>query len=417
MRYETGAHKLIHVSRHCTQFHVRHIRRQFISFLLCLRGQQHNISSAQRRISNIVEFIQRYIRKHTNINSILHIDSATNATGHIHMINHRHIKIQGTKHRADCWENCSLCTDKIVNIYFRNLYILHGTCLFFKGNHIASHSILIVANAFSFSYKFSFRVYDATHIELTDDINNPWTTQTNRLRSWFSYNLVSGLHGLFVDSTSLNCSICCPHSTANISTLKCRACWTGTTHHKVRVSKYKLSIRSQIYKKWKLGFIPNHTDQSTGSDISAHITSDIRRYDYMCIRVNRNPHIWSKQWICLEKCWYVWFHAQRIRVNARKQMIHRTISCYTHTINGVSGYTCLFAHFLNHRIDCIVDNCPLESIRAAWLLLLDDTIDNISPIANLSVSSRCLSQNLSIFHIDNQRWNCRGTNINRQTTD
>ena len=61
MRYETGAHKLIHVSRHCTQFHVRHIRRQFISFLLCLRGQQHNIDVYKRQGSPLTSRIRRWI--------------------------------------------------------------------------------------------------------------------------------------------------------------------------------------------------------------------------------------------------------------------------------------------------------------------------------------------------------------------
>ena len=72
-----------------------------------------------------MEFIQRYIREHSDIDCILHVDSTSDTTGNVNVVNHGYIKIKRRQHRADCGENSSFCTDEVVDINFCDLNILH----------------------------------------------------------------------------------------------------------------------------------------------------------------------------------------------------------------------------------------------------------------------------------------------------
>ena len=81
------------------------------------------------------------------------------------------------------------------------------------------------------------------------------------------------------------------HSARDARALKCRAGRACTAHHKVRISKYKFSVGTKVYEQREFWSVPDHAHQSTCSDISAHIASDIRSNDDVSVFINFNVHI------------------------------------------------------------------------------------------------------------------------------
>ena len=65
-----------------------------VYLLLSLIGQQHDIGARQRRVSDIMELLDRNIREHADINCILHINATSDSSGHIYVVNHIYCKIQ-----------------------------------------------------------------------------------------------------------------------------------------------------------------------------------------------------------------------------------------------------------------------------------------------------------------------------------
>ena len=91
---------------------------------LCLIRKHDGIGSGERGIANISKHIQRNIREHADIDCILHIDAASDTSGHINAVDHGNIEIHGSQHGVDGGENRTLGTDKVVNIHLGNLHIL-----------------------------------------------------------------------------------------------------------------------------------------------------------------------------------------------------------------------------------------------------------------------------------------------------
>ena len=137
----------------------------------------------------------------------------------------------------------------------------------------------------------------------------------------------------------------------------------------------------------------------------------------MCIRIDLNSHIRCKQRICFEKCRNIRFHTKRIRINSCKQMIHGRVGSNTHPVDLLLREVNAPAHLMDHRIDGLFDHSILQFFLSARLLSLNDTVDNIRTKTDLSISGRTLGQDLSCFHIDQNRRNCCGTNINSKSAD
>ena len=149
-------------------------------------------------------------------------------------------------------------------------------------------------DSLSFADKFTLRIDNSADIKFTDHIDDTGTTQTYRFGSRITYDLVGRLHSLFVNGTCFDGSICGTHTTANVTTLKGRTCGTCATHHKIWVSKYKLSVCTKVDKQWKLRSVPDLADHCSGCDIATYIASDIRRHNNMRVFIDINPHIRSK---------------------------------------------------------------------------------------------------------------------------
>ena len=179
---------------------------------------------------------------------ICHIDSTSDSTGNIYIVNHGNVKIKRIQHGTDGRENSTFGTDKVVNINLCDLNILHRACILFKCDHIASHSVFIVTDSLPLTDKFTLRVDDSAHKKLADHINDSGTTKSNRLGSRFSNYFISWFHSLLINGTSFNSSISCTHTTADITTLESRTSGTCTAHHKIRVAKYQLTVSSKIDK-------------------------------------------------------------------------------------------------------------------------------------------------------------------------
>ena len=235
--------------------------------------------------------------------------------------------------------------------------------------------------------------------------------------SRISYDRKGRFHSFFIDSTCLDCPICCTHTTADISTLEGRTSRTCTTHHEIRVTKYQFTIGSKVDKQGKFRFIPQHADQCTRSDISTHITSDIRSYNYVCIRIHCQTKVRCIQRICLIECRYIRFHTNRICIHSGKQMIHSCISGNTHTVDLFIREFCRTTHLLNQRIDCFINNRFLQTASSARFCRFDDSVDNICSITDLTISWRCFPKDITTYHIDQQCGYCCSTDINSKSAD
>ena len=83
-----------------------------------------------------------------------------------------------------------------------------------------------------------------------------------------------------------------------------------------------------------------------------------------------------------------------------KQVIHRRVGSHTHTVDPVFGETDALAHLMDHGIDGLLDHRVLQLLLAARFGRLDNTVDNVGSITDLSVTGRALRQDLSRLHVD-----------------
>ena len=137
----------------------------------------------------------------------------------------------------------------------------------------------------------------------------------------------------------------------------------------------------------------------------------------MRVFINGNSHIRSKKGVGLKECRNVWLHTDRIRIDSCKQMIHGCVCAHRHSVNMAGWNTSAFAHLRNQRVDGLFNYGILQLFLSSWLLLLDDTVDNICAETDLSVSGGSLGKNFSCLHIDQNCGHGGSTNIDCQTTD
>ena len=128
-----------------------------------------------------MELLDWNIREHADINCILHVNATSDSSGHIHIVNHIYRKIKRIQHHTDCRENCALGTDEIININLIDFNILHRCRILLKYNNIAAHSIFIKADTFSLPDKFALWIDNPAAEQLTDQINDTGTADTDGL--------------------------------------------------------------------------------------------------------------------------------------------------------------------------------------------------------------------------------------------
>ena len=152
-----------------------------------------------------------------------------------------------------------------------------------------------MADPFSLTDKFTLRIDHLRAEQRRNHINDTGTAKADRFRSLISDNMVRRFHRLRIDRTFFNRTVGRTHATADIAALKGRSGRAGTAYHKVRVSKCKLAIGTKVNKKTHLRPVPDHADQRAGSNISAHIASDVRCQNDMGVRMNRKIDVRCKQ--------------------------------------------------------------------------------------------------------------------------
>ena len=78
-------------------------------------------------------------------------------------------------------------------------------------------------------------------------------------------------------------------------------------------------------------------------------------------------NITRKQIVREEKARDKGFHTDRIRVHAKKQMVHRRVPRKHHTVNMLWVKVGALAHFLNQRADGFLDHGVLKPFASSWL--------------------------------------------------
>ena len=137
----------------------------------------------------------------------------------------------------------------------------------------------------------------------------------------------------------------------------------------------------------------------------------------MRILVDVDPHIRGEQRISFKERRDVRLHTEIIRVDAGEQMIHRRVGSHAHTVDPVFWETDALAHLMDHGIDGLLDHRVLQLLLAARFGRLDNTVDNVGSITDLSVTGRALRQDLSRLHVDQHSGYCSGTDIHRKSAD
>ena len=148
-----------------------------------------------------------------------------------------------------------------------------------------------MAYSLSFADKFALGIDDTGREQLADHINDTGSAQSHRFRAGISHDSIGGFHGVFVNGTGFNGSVCGAHAAADISALESRSRRAGAAHHEVRVAEYKLAVGSQVDEQGKFRSVPDHAHQGTRGNIAAYIASDIGRDNDMCVLVDVDPHI------------------------------------------------------------------------------------------------------------------------------
>ena len=399
MGNKAGSHKLIHIARIRAQFHIGHIARNFMHFLLSVPGHGNAVRSGQRRIPDIMELFKINVREHADRHRVLHIDSASDAARHIDVLYHGHIKVQRTQHRADRRENRSLGTNKIVDINFINRHVFMPCGLFLERQHIAADPVLVPADSLSVADKFSLGADDIAAVQLRNHIDDTGAAQSHRFLSLFTHDLEIRLHRLRVDGTCLDRSIRSPHTAADIAAFKRGSRRTRAAHHKVGVSEYNLSVGSQVNKQIEFRLVPDHAHKRARCDISSHITADIRSDDHRCIRMYMKAQIIGIDAVRLKESRNIRFHTERIGVHSCKEMVHGCVGSHAHVIDAASMDTGGMAHIVKHGIDRFFDDRFLKLLLAALFPGFNNTVDDICPETDLPVSGRRFCKNLSVSHI------------------
>ena len=289
--------------------------------------------------------------------------------------------------------------------------------ILFERQHIASDSIFVMTHSLALSDEFSLGADNSAAEQLSDHINDTRSAQTHRLLAFLSHDGEGGFHGLCIDGTCFNGSIRGTHAAADIAALESRSRRAGAAHHKIRIAEDNLPVGTQVDEQIELRFVPDHTDQSSGCDIAAHVASDVGRDHDTGIRMYLNPQIIRIQITGLEKCRDIRFHTERICIDSCKQMIHCRIGCHTHMINPASVQLRRTAHVPEHGIDRLLNDCLLQLFSAALFGGFDNPVDDIRPITDLTVSGGCLGQQLSALHIQDHRGDSGCTNVNGCPTD
>ena len=137
----------------------------------------------------------------------------------------------------------------------------------------------------------------------------------------------------------------------------------------------------------------------------------------MCVFINCNPQIRSKQGIGFVKCRNIRLHTDRICIHSCKKMIHSCIGCYAHPIDLTCTKPGTFTHLGNHWINGFLDDGILKLLLSTRLLLLNNTVDHIRSKTDLSITWGCLCKDLSCFHIDQYTGYCGCTYINGKSAD
>ena len=97
-------------------------------------------------------------------------------------------------------------------------------------------------------------------------------------------------------------------------------------------------------------------------------------------------------------------------------MVHCRIGSHTHTIDLILRKVNASAHLMNHRVDRFFDHCVLQFFDSTRFRCLNDTVDNIRTITDLSVTGGTLGKDFTRSHIDDDSRNGCCTNIYCEST-
>ena len=192
---------------------------------------------------------------------------------------------------------------------------------------------MIMLHALAFPDKFALGADDAAAEQLRNHVDDTGTAEADGLLSRIADNIKSRLHGLLIDLTCLNRAVGRTHTTADIAALEGRSCGTCTAHHEVGVTEYQLTVGSQVDEQGEMGLVPDHADQSAGSNIAAHIAADIRRDDHMGVRMHVQADVRRIDGIGLIKGRNIGLHTQWICVDTQQQMVHGGVASHGQPVN------------------------------------------------------------------------------------
>ena len=364
-----------------------------------------------------MELFNGNIREHTDVYCVFHVNAASDSARHIYVVNHIHCKIQGCEHSADGGENRPFGPHKAVYIYLVDLHVLHGAGILLEHQHIASHSVFIMADTLSLPDKFSLGINDAAAEQFADQIDDARTAYSHRFLSLVSDNGQSGLHGFLVNHAGFNGSVCSPHSAADVSSLKSRARRAGAAHHEFIVTEHQLPVGTQVNEKRHGRSVPDAAGKGARRNIASHVAADIGSHNHPGMGENMDSQILGVHAGGFKESGNIGLHTNRIRIHSYQQMVHSGIAGYAHTVNHPGFNAGPFAHLYNQGIQRFLYDRILQFLSAARFHGFNDSIDHVRTVPDLTVSGGSLSQNFACPHVHNQGRHRGSTDVHRQSAE
>ena len=252
--------------------------------------------------------------------------------------------------------------------------------------------MLVVRDALALAHELTLGGDDRRAVELGDDVDDAGAADTDGLLSVRADDAERGLHGIAVDLDGFDRAVGRAHAAGDVAALKGGTGRAGAGHHKVAVAEDQLAVGAEVDEERELILVPDEARERARGDIAADIRADVRGKQDLGVGVRGEAEVLGGHAAPLEKRRDIGFHAHGVRVDAEEQMVHRGVGGDADAENARDGDARRFAHRRDQRQKRLFEDRVLQALDAAGLRLLDDAVDDVRAVADLTVAGRGLGR-------------------------
>ena len=417
MGQEAGGHEGIHVAGVGAQLQVGHVGGNLGALGIGLVADHHGIGAGEGGVADVVEFLQLHVGKHTDVHRVLHVDTGADAAGNIDLVDHVHGHVHGIQQGIDGGENGALGTDKVVDVHFVQRNFPAGLALFREGQYITAHAVLVPADTSALPDEKALGIDDAAAEQLGNHIDDAGAANAHAFLTGFTDDGQSRLHGLLVDDSRFHGAVGGTHAAADVAAFKGGTGGAGTGHEEIPVAEDKLAVGAQVDEQAHFILVPDAGSQSAGGDVAAHVGADVGGNEHRCQGVGGQLQIPGQQALPAEEAGDVRFHADRLRIHTQEQMVHGGIGAHAQPQDTSGGNAGGAAEVGDDGIQGLLQNGILELLLAPGTALLDDPVDHVRAVADLTVAGGTLCKQLAGSQVGEHHGNGGGADVDGTAHD